>query len=86
VGATSAAAGPSFAADSCAWEQEDGERRGIGKDVYRESRDAEGNSNPTTLHKLLEMSFMIFSLFLHIHSDLHKLLELLLTMVSSLFK
>ena len=63
---------------------EDVEQRGIGKDAYRECRDAEGDSDAMTLHKLLEMSFRIFSLFLPIHGDLHKLLELLLRITINL--
>ena len=43
--------------------QEDVEQWGIGKDAYQESQNAEGDSDALTLHKLLETSFRIFSLF-----------------------
>ena len=39
--------------------QEDVEQRGIGKDAYQESQNAEGDSDALTLHKLLETSFRI---------------------------
>ena len=64
--------------------QEDVEQRGIGKYAYQESQNAEGDSDALTLHKLLETSFRIFSLFLPIHGDLHKLLELLLSITINL--
>ena len=53
-------------------EEQDGERRGIGKDAYRESRDEEGDSDATILNKLLEKNFRIFFLSLAIHGDFHK--------------
>ena len=58
-------------------ERDDGERRGVGKDAYRNSWDAEGESEITTLAHLLETNFTVFSSFLPIHDDLANLLEML---------
>jgi hypothetical protein len=56
----------------------DSERRGIGKDSYRLSRDGEEESEQMILAVPLEGSFSAPFLFLPIHSHLHNLLELLL--------
>ena len=48
------------------------------KDAYRVFRNTEGESDAMSLAVLLETSFSILSLFLHIHSDLQNLLEMFL--------
>ena len=59
-------------------EWEDGEQRGVGKHGYRLSRDAEGESELTSLALLLEPRFNAPSLFLPMQSDLESLLDMLL--------
>jgi hypothetical protein len=59
----------------------DSERRGIGKDTYRLSRDGEEESEQMILAVLLEGSFSAPFLFVPIHSHLHNQLELLLPSV-----
>ena len=56
----------------------DGELLCVGKDAYRVSRDAEGESELTSLALLLEPCFSAPSLFLPMQSDLESLLDMLL--------